>query len=180
MTKIYLPRWISRCGALSRRAAEQAVADGRVMVDGRICRDVLRVVHAGRTQVTLDGAQVTPAEHVWIALHKRRGTVTTTADPESRPTVMLDLGKLAEVPGLAPVGRLDLDTQGLLLLTNDHVTAASLLDPLSHVSKVYHVKVGGHPTTEALKRLTHEHMVFGDVRLGPLQKAIEVRRNPDC
>lgn len=178
MAALHLPRWLSRCGALSRRAAEQAVADGRVAVDGRICRDVLRTVQPGRSRVTLDGVPVAPVEKLWLALHKRRGMVTTTRDPEGRPTVMDALGRYAGTPGLAPVGRLDLDSQGLLLLTNDHVAAAALLDPTHHVSKLYRVKVGGHPSPDALARLTRGGMAFPDLDVGPLQSVVEVRRNP--
>lgn len=178
MAGLHLPRWLSRCGVLSRKAAEQAVVDGRVAVDGRICRDVLRTVQPGRSRVTLDGAPVVPADKVWLALHKPRGVVTTTRDPEGRPTVMDALGPHAGTPGLAPVGRLDLDSQGLLLLTNDHVAAAALLDPARHVRKLYRVKVAGWPPPDALARLTAGGMSFPDLEVGPLDAVTEIRRNP--
>lgn len=178
MAGLHLPRWISRCGALSRKQAEQAVADGRVTVDGRVCRDVLRTVHPGRTRVTLDGRDLAPAAHAWVALHKPRGVVTTTRDPEGRPTVMDGLGAFAAVPGIAPVGRLDRDSQGLLLLTNDHGTAAALLDPATHVRKGYHVKIAGHPSEGTLARLTAEGMTFPDLAVGPLDAVAVLRANP--
>lgn len=176
MTKVFLPRWLSRCGALPRRAAEQAVVDGRVRVDGRIVRDVLYAIAPGGPEVTLDGERVRPASLVWFALHKPRGVVTTTDDPEGRQTVMDLVGALG--PGVAPVGRLDRDSQGLLLLTNDHRTAAALLDPSRHVRKVYRVKVRGHPSDAAVDRLTSERMSLDGVAMGPLDAVVRASQQP--
>jgi 23S rRNA pseudouridine2605 synthase len=176
MTKVFLPRWLSRCGALSRRAAEQAVVEGRVRVDGRVVRDVLFALTPGGPEVTLDGQRVRPAASVWFALHKPRGVVTTTDDPEGRQTVMDLVGALG--PGVAPVGRLDRDSQGLILLTNDHRVAAALLDPAQHVRKVYRVKVRGHPTDAALARLTTERMTLEGVAMGPLDAVVVGAHQP--
>ena len=176
MTKVFLPRWLSRCGALPRRAAEQAVVEGRVRVDGRVVRDVLFALTPGGPEVTLDGQRVLPASLVWFALHKPRGVVTTTDDPEGRRTVMDLVGTLG--PGVAPVGRLDRDSQGLILLTNDHRAAAALLDPSRHVRKVYRVKVRGHPADAAVERLLTERMSFDGVPMGPLASVAWVARQP--
>lgn len=170
---LMLPRYLSRAGVASRAAAEEAVARGRVKLNGRVCRDVLAVVYPGRDRVQLDEQPVTlKASHTWIALNKPRGVLATTSDPEGRPTVM-ELVQPRAVSGLAPVGRLDQDTGGLILLTDDHLLAARLLDPASHVEKRYRVKVNGHLTGEALARLQSETLVQEGLNLGPLKLEVE-------
>jgi len=161
-----LPRWLSAWNVASRRQAEAWVSQGRVRVDGRVVRDVTAwVVDTARVEV--DGVCVGPsrAPRLWWMLHKPRGVVTTTSDPAGRPTVM-DL--VAPAPGLAPVGRLDMDSQGLLLLTQDHGLAASLLAPERHVSKVYRVKVRGLPSPDTVHRLSTTSLVDGEEVLGPM------------
>lgn len=170
---LLLPRYLSRAGVASRRVAEEAVACGRVTVGGRVCRDVLRVVVPGRDAVSLDGVPVLlHKEHRWLALNKPRGVLCTTRDPEGRPTVMELVGEQAR-DGLAPVGRLDQDSAGLLLLTDEHALAARLLDPGSHVDKVYRVKVSGHLDPEMLTRLAETTLETGGERLGPMAVVVE-------
>lgn len=170
---LLLPRYLSRAGVASRRAAEELVVAGRVTVNGRVCRDVLRVLQPGRDRVALDGAPVEPKrEHLWLALNKPRGVLTTTHDPEGRRTVMALVQAFLR-PGLAPVGRLDQDSAGLLLLTDDHALAARLLDPASHVEKTYRVKVRGHPDAATLARLAEEARVVDGERLGPMGVSVE-------
>lgn len=169
---LMLPRLLSRARVASRREAEQAVVDGRVAVNGRVVRDVLYVVRP-QDRVSLDGKPVSDKSNdfVWIALNKPRGVLTTTHDPEGRPTVM---SLVPPHKGLAPVGRLDQDSAGLLLLTDDHLTASRLLDPARHVTKVYRVKVAGHPGEEALARLRTETLRQEGLELGPM--GVEVER----
>jgi 23S rRNA pseudouridine2605 synthase len=111
-----------------------------VRVDGRIVRELGRRVHPERDVIEVDGARVGRAERVYLALNKLRGHVTTRDDPQGRPTVYASLGR-ATLPFVAPVGRLDRASEGLLLLTNDSQWAARLLDPAAHVDKTYHVQV---------------------------------------
>ncbi len=167
-----LPRLLSRWNVASRSAAEAMVHGGRVTVDGRVVRDVLAMVRED-AKVCVDGRPVGPSGGaVWWALHKPRGVLTTTHDPEGRPTVM---GLLpATPPGLAPVGRLDKDSAGLLLLTNEHAVAAALLAPARHVDKVYRVKVEGHPTEATLTGWRTESLLDRGERLGPM--GVEVVR----
>ena len=169
---LLLPRYLSRAGVASRKQAEQAVFDGRVTVNGRVVRDVLATVSPGRDRVALDGAMVEEkSSFTWLAMNKPRGVLTTTSDPEGRPTVM---GLLkTPPPGLAPVGRLDQDSGGLLLLTDEHALAAALLAPETHVLKVYRVKVRGQPSAEALARLGTETVEIEGLRLGPLQLEVD-------
>lgn len=173
---LLLPRYLSRAGVASRKQAEQAVFDGRVTVNGRVVRDVLATVSPGRDRVALDGAMVEEkSSFTWLAMNKPRGVLTTTSDPEGRPTVM---GLLkTPPPGLAPVGRLDQDSGGLLLLTDEHALAAALLAPETHVLKVYRVKVRGHPSAEALARLGTETVEIEGLRLGPLQLEVDSTTN---
>lgn len=172
---LLLPRLLSRARVASRREAEQAVVDGRVTVNGRVVRDVLHVVRPA-DRVVLDGTPVSLLSNnfVWILLNKPRGVLTTTHDPEGRPTVM---SLVPPRKGLAPVGRLDQDSAGLLLLTDDHLTASRLLDPARHVAKVYRVKVGGHPGPDALARLRAETLRQDGLDLGPMLVEIE-RQGP--
>lgn len=137
-----LDRLLSRAGVLSRAQAAAAVRAGRVAVNGAVTRDPGRWVDPARDAVTLDGAPVRPSARRWLLLHKPKDCVTTRSDERGRRTVYDLLGAAAQGEGgfLAPVGRLDRDTSGLLLLTNDHDLADALLDPRRHVEKAYRVK----------------------------------------
>lgn len=170
-----LPRLLSRWNVLPRKAAEQAVHDGRVRVDGRVVRDVTRWIDEA-AHVEVDGRAVGPrgGGPTWLLLHKPRGVVTTTRDPEGRPTVIDLLGD-AVVPGLAPVGRLDLDSQGVLLLSDEHAVAARLLAPETHVTKRYRVKVRGHPDEAVLDALRTTSLTVDDLVLGPMAVAVASR-----
>ncbi len=168
--KRMLPRLLSRWNVASRKEAEALVHAGRVTVDGRVVRDVLALVRESAA-ISVDGRPVGPSEGaVWWALNKPRGVLTTTHDPEGRPTVM---GLLRDVPaGLAPVGRLDKDSAGLLLLTNEHAVAAALLAPERHVAKVYRVKVEGHPNEATLAAWRTETLVDRGEALGPMDTEV--------
>jgi len=137
-----LDRLLSRAGILSRAQAAAAVRAGRVAVNGAVARDPALWVDPARDAVTLDSARVRPAAHRWLLLHKPKDCVTTRSDERGRRTIYDLLGDAAQGEGgwLAPVGRLDRDTSGLLLLTNDHDLADALLDPGTHVPKTYRVK----------------------------------------
>jgi pseudouridine synthase len=128
------------------------VADGRVTVDGRVERDPARWILPHRSEVRVDGAVVSDATpRVVIALHKPVGLVTTRADPGGRPTVYDALGDVGR--WVFPVGRLDRDTAGLLILTNDHRLGERLTSPDHHVPRTYHARVLGVPDAEALRAL---------------------------
>ncbi len=137
-----LDRFLSRAGVLSRAQAAAAVRAERVTVNGSVVRDPARWIDVARDAVTLDGAPVRHAPRRWLMLHKPRDCVTTRSDERGRRTIYDLLGAAAQGPEgfLAPVGRLDRDTSGLLLLTNDHDLADALLDPSHHVTKTYRVR----------------------------------------
>ena len=142
---------IGRAGVCSRRAAEALIRDGRVRINGRVVRALGSRVRVGRDRVEVDGAELRLAPLVYLLLHKPRGVVSTLEDPQGRPTVRDLLPE--ETPRLYPVGRLDLNSTGLLLLTNDGELAHRLTHPRHAVPRTYRVKVTGSPEPRALERL---------------------------
>ena len=150
---VRLQKVLAQAGVASRRAAEQLIAQGRVTVDGAVVREQGVRVDPERTDVRVDGDKVTTqAGVVHLALNKPRGVVTTMSDPEGRECVG-DL--VADRPErLVHVGRLDTDSEGLLLLTGDGSLAHGLTHPSSRVEKTYLVDVRGVPGRAVLRRLS--------------------------
>ncbi len=147
-----LARALSKLGVCSRREAERWIAQGRVQVDGCEERDPSRWIRPGRDRLSVDGRECSePAARVVVALHKPAGFVTTRLDPAGRATVYDILGDTGR--WLFPVGRLDRDSSGLLILTNDHRLGESLTSPAHRVPKTYHLRVAGVPDQEALRAL---------------------------
>ena len=171
-----LVRFLSKCNVASREQARALVRAGRVRVNGRVVREGALRIDPQRDRVLLDDDVVTwpdpAADLVWWMVNKPRGVLATTHDPEGRPTVM-DLVPTPVAPGLAPVGRLDKASAGLLLLANDNRLAARLLDPRSHVAKRYRVKARGHPGEEALRRWRCETLRVQGLALGPMDVEVE-------
>ncbi len=142
---------LSRAGLCSRTQAQAAIAQGRVTVNGRVVRNPETWVDAVRDRVTFDGAALRARQkEVWL-LHKPVGYVTTAADEHDRDTVYALLPEHSA--WLAPIGRLDQDSSGLLLFTNDSDLAHAITNPVSKLAKVYEVRVQGQPTADALQRL---------------------------
>lgn len=164
-----LAREISRRGLCSRTQAAMAIRAGRVCVNGRSVRDP-ELPCGARARIELDGHPVLPGEHIYLALNKPRGLLTTARDEHGRDTVYALLAN-AGLPWLAPVGRLDKASEGLLLLTNDSSWAAALIDPVRHVPKTYRVQVRGVPDEAALARMragisdNGEHLAVREVAL---------------
>ena len=154
---------LSRAGVASRRAAERVMADGRVTVNGDVVREMGAKADLATDDIRVDGVRVkAPQERVYLLLNKPKGVVTTRHDPEGRRTVM-DL--VPAVAGLFPVGRLDVTTEGLILLTNDGEFAQRVSHPRYEVRRVYHAKVRRVPGAEPLQRLRAGVRVEGE-RLG--------------
>jgi 23S rRNA pseudouridine2605 synthase len=145
-----LQKYLSRAGIASRRAAEELIRAGRVRVNGAVVTEMGTKVEAG-DQVEVDGRPVVLDATVWLALHKPPGHVTTREDPQGRPTVYDLLPE--RHAGLFHVGRLDQDSEGLLLLTNDGDVANRLLHPSRQVDRVYLVDVVGAVGRRELGRL---------------------------
>lgn len=142
-------RVLSKAGLASRMQAAAWVREGRVRVAGRLVHDPEHPVRVGIDEVRVDGRPIGEAERVYLALNKPRGLVTTTSDEKGRDTVYRCFDG-AGLPWVAPVGRLDQASEGLLLFTNDPVWAAHLTDPASGPDKTYRVQVEGVPGDGAL------------------------------
>jgi len=148
---IRLQKHLARAGIASRRGAEQVILDGRVRVNGQIVTELGVRVDPAVDDVRVDGRPVTAAPTVWIALNKPRGYVCTRRDPQHRHTVYELLPP--EFGSLFTVGRLDAESEGLLLLTNDGDAANRMLHPRYGVRRVYIADVEGVVTREAARRL---------------------------
>jgi 23S rRNA pseudouridine2605 synthase len=135
-----LERMFSRLGLGSRTAARSWIGAGRVRVNGKIVLNPDQWVDPERDRISLDGEPLRAAPRAYILLYKPKGYLTTHRDPEGRPTVY-DLTRDAGA-WLSPVGRLDLDTSGLLLMTNDTAFAEHVTNPVSKVPKTYELKAG--------------------------------------
>jgi 23S rRNA pseudouridine2605 synthase len=147
-----LQKILSQAGIASRRAAERLIADGRVSVNGNTVRALGTKADAARDDIRVDGRRIKAAERSrYILLNKPRGYVTTRSDPQRRPTVIDLLNGVQEY--VYPVGRLDYDTEGLLLLTNDGELAATLTHPRHGIERTYEARVSGMPDENALRRL---------------------------
>ena len=146
-----LARFLSRAGTASRRHAEELIREGRVTLNGKAVLDPGTNVDPKKDAVKVDGKRVKPTAPVYLLLHKPRNVLCTMEDPRGRPCVG-DL--LLTVKGNPyPVGRLDFDTEGLLVCTNDGELANRIIHPRYHVRKVYHVKVKGVPDKKVIDRL---------------------------
>jgi 23S rRNA pseudouridine2605 synthase len=145
---VRLNAYLARAGVASRRRADELIKAGRVTVNGEPGQ--LNTFVSRRDVVEVDGEPVEPQRLTYVLLHKPAGTVTTARDPQGRATVV-DLVDLPE--RVVPVGRLDADTTGALLLTNDGPLAHRLAHPRYGVEKVYEAEVEGEPAPEALRRL---------------------------
>ncbi|HXE57507.1 MAG TPA: pseudouridine synthase [Gemmatimonadales bacterium] len=157
MSLMRLQRALARAGIASRRAAERLIVEGRVRVDGRVAELGAKVDPATQT-ITVNGRAVRVAARRWIAFHKPLGVVTTARDEEGRRTVF---DYIEERAGLAYVGRLDVNTTGLLLLTTDGEAVHRLTHPRYRVPRRYTALVHGKPTDEIARLVTRRVPVEG-------------------
>ncbi|RMF83986.1 MAG: rRNA pseudouridine synthase [Nitrospirae bacterium] len=152
MPTVRLQKFLADCGLCSRREAEEWILDGRVEVNGRPALRLGITVDPERDAVRVDGRRVRPRRRRhYLLLYKPRGVVSTVRDDRDRPTVLDCLP--ASTPRVYPAGRLDFDTEGVLLLTDDGELAARLTHPRHGVVKVYRARVSRHPTPKELARL---------------------------
>ncbi|MEW6683970.1 MAG: pseudouridine synthase [Nitrospirota bacterium] len=176
---VSLARALSKLGVTSRSLASDWIEAGRVAVDGRVVRDPDRRVDLERNRFAVDGVPVATGPRFYLALHKPKGVVTTRADEHGRRTIYgvlasSDLGGASV--WLAPVGRLDRDSSGLLLLTNDSRWGAGVADPQSLIPKTYHVRVRPRMTREHVTRLASPVSLVDD--FGPPVSVSVVRESP--
>src|SRR6478752_9959540 len=156
-----LNAYLARAGVASRRRADELIKAGRVTVNGEPGR--LNTVVGARDRVEVDGEEVAKQRLAYVLLHKPAGVVTTARDPQGRPTVV---ALVPEEPRVVPVGRLDADTTGAILLTNDGRLAHRLAHPRYEVDKVYAAEVEGDPAPDVLRRLA-EGVELDDGRTAP-------------
>jgi len=162
-----LQKYLAMCGVASRRRCEELIAAGRVRVNGAVADKPGTLVDEGADRVEVDGRAVSPAaETACYMLHKEHGVVSTCSDPQGRPTVMKYFADVHE--RLYPVGRLDFDTEGLLLMTNDGALANRLTHPRYEVEKEYEAVVRGEITQAQARRLEGGVEIDG-VRTAPAQ-----------
>lgn len=165
-----LNAYLARAGVASRRRADELIAAGRVLVNGEPGQ--LNTIVGSRDVVDVDGRRVEPQRLAYVLLNKPAGVVTTARDPQGRPTVV---GLVSHSARVVPVGRLDADTTGVLLLTNDGPLAHRLAHPRYGVPKVYEAEVEGLPDREALRRL-REGVELEDGRTAPAGARVLRRR----
>jgi 23S rRNA pseudouridine2605 synthase len=149
--QVRLQRFLSQAGVAARRKAEDLIVEGRVTVNGKVVRELGTKVDPLGDRVMVDGNAVIAEEHFYLVFNKPKGCITAVRDDRGRPTVMDYLPNLPV--SVAPVGRLDFYSEGVLVLTNDGEVASKLLSPKSHVPKVYHVKVWGTVSAKQLQLL---------------------------
>lgn len=156
-----LARVISRMGYCSRSQAEDLIRQKRVCINGRIVTNAEMRVHPGVEEIEVDKRPLRKSNPVYLAMNKPRGLVTTASDEKGRKTVydLLD----PNGPWVAPVGRLDKASEGLLLLTNDSEWASRLADPVSHLDKVYHVQIDCVATDHILTSLERGYKVGDEI-----------------
>lgn len=153
-TELRLQVFLAQAGVASRRKAEGLIQEGRVAVDGKVVDRLGSKIDPERQRVTLDGRPVAPvAEAVYYLFNKPRQVLSTLHDPRGRPALKDYLERAGIKERVFPVGRLDWDAEGLILMTNDGPLAQVLQHPRFQVPKTYRVKVEGHPTLQALGRL---------------------------
>ncbi|GEO25728.1 pseudouridine synthase [Alicyclobacillus acidoterrestris] len=169
-----LQKVLAHAGVASRRKCEQLIAEGRVTVDGQTITEMGYLVDAEKQTIAVDGKPVAAERKVILLLNKPTAYMTTVSDPEGRRTVMSLLPQVAE--RLYPVGRLDYDTSGLLLFTNDGALTERLLHPSRDIEKVYRVTVEGKVDKEARQRLA-EGIELEDGLTAPAQ--VEMLRQGD-
>jgi len=158
--EIRLQKIISAAGVASRRAAEKLIEEGRVQVNGATVTELGTKADPDTDDIRVDERRIKqPQRHRYLLLNKPRGYVTTRSDPEHRPTVLDLLKGVREY--VYPVGRLDFDSEGLLLLTNDGDLAATLMHPRHEVERVYEAQVLGVPDAHDIDRLSRGIVIEG-------------------
>jgi len=173
-----LQKILSRAGIASRRASEQLMLEGRVTVNGATIRELGTKADPGRDDIRVDGRRVKIVEHHrYLLLNKPRGYVTTRSDPQHRPTVIDLVRGVKEY--VYPVGRLDYESEGLLILTNDGELAAGLTHPSHGVTRVYEARVLGVPDAHDLDRLAGGLVIDGRRTAAAEVKLLALKRDAD-
>jgi len=174
LRNVGLARALSKLGACSRSQAAELIRAGRVKLNGRLRNDPETPVHIGKDRIEIDGNPLGKTERIYLLLNKPRGVVTSASDEKGRETVYDCL--CAESPWVAPVGRLDRASEGLLLLTNDSEWAARISAPETHLDKTYHVQIAAIADETLLAALRNGIRSSADGELLRAKRATLVRR----
>ena len=179
-----LDKYVAECAGITRKEAKNALSKGRVQLNGEVCKDGDRKV-SSEAEVLLDGKRLAAEQFLYLMLHKPAGVVSATED--GRDKTVLELVREQSAPDadsvshtgyflgkreVFPVGRLDKDTEGLLLLTDDGELAHQLLSPKKHVDKVYYARLDGEVPADAAQRFAEGIMVGQDYRAMPAKLEI--------
>ncbi|HEY0809936.1 MAG TPA: pseudouridine synthase [Longimicrobiales bacterium] len=175
MTVMRLQKFLAGAGVSSRRKAEELITAGKVKVNGQLVTELGTKIDDAKDAITVNGKKIESAETVWIALHKPRGYVSTRKDPQGRPTVY-DLLPPA-LHTLFYVGRLDLDSEGLLLMTNDGDTANRLLHPRYEVERVYELLIRGELKPDRIDQLLEGVEIEDGIARAESVRVLGVSRN---
>ncbi|HTV74902.1 MAG TPA: pseudouridine synthase [Candidatus Acidoferrales bacterium] len=171
---IRLNKYIAQAGVSSRRAADELIARGKVRINGNVVRELGTIVRPGDA-VDVSGTPIKPiAQIAYLVVHKPAGVMTTMRDPQGRRTIAELIPK--KMPRIVPVGRLDYDTAGVLLMTNDGELANRLLHPRYGVEKTYRATIAGRLSPDAVRRL-HDGVTLdgGEHAAGALVRVVSVR-----
>lgn len=173
-----LQKIIRDAGFASRREAEQWILDGRVQVNGKVITDLGSKADDKKDEILIDGMPLNKEKKVYFLFFKPRGVVTTLRDPQKRKTIQ-DFFK--EIPErIFPVGRLDLDTEGILLITNDGDLMQGLLHPSKEIDKTYEAWVEGIPDQEAIRKL-ESGVLLSDGKTAPAKiKVLKIEKDKGC
>ncbi|RUM87986.1 MAG: pseudouridine synthase [Thermodesulfatator sp.] len=173
-----LAKFLARAGVASRRKAEELIRTGRVKVNGKVVTQLALRVDPERDQVEVDGQRVILPPKVYYLFHKPPGYLTTLSDPHGRPTIAEFLKGLP--PGVFPVGRLDRDSEGLLLLTNDGELAQRLLHPRYEIPRIYRVWLVRPPREDLLQRIRREGLEIEGRKVFPEEIRLIKRNRREC
>jgi 23S rRNA pseudouridine2605 synthase len=177
MRRSGLARALSKLGYCSRSQAAELMRNGRVSLNGKVCRDPETPVFGNHNRIMVDGKIVEAPKKVYLMLNKPRGVVTTASDEKDRETVYMVLNKSsARTAWVAPIGRLDKASEGLLLLTNDSQWGARIAAPKTHLDKTYHVQIGIVARAEFAETLVRGVKARGESGDDEVLRAKRVRR----
>ena len=173
-----LQKYLARCGVASRRKAETLIASGQIYVDGQLVTEMGYMIIPGVSKVTYNGKPVKEgAKLFYFLVNKPKGYVTTAADPQGRPIVTSLIKE--RTPRLFPVGRLDLDTEGALILTNDGELAQKILHPSYNTNKTYEALIRGIPDPNTLATIDRGFLLEQKMT-APAKTSIKAIKGPNC